>query len=71
MGSFFAFLASFPDKCSFEDKTQARLIKEHKPSEAERDLLARMTAIFDAQCAATLLMLGREPTQSASTGILR
>ena len=40
-------------------KTQARLIKEHKPSEAEHDLLARMTAIFDAQCKATLLMLGR------------
>ena len=41
-------------------KTQARLIKEHKPTEAELGLLARMTAIFDAQCAATLLMLGRE-----------
>lgn len=41
-------------------KTQARLIKEHKPTEAEHDLLARMTAIFDEQCAATLLMLGRE-----------
>jgi serine/threonine-protein kinase HipA len=41
-------------------KTQARIIKEHKPAEAELDLLARMTTIFDAQCAATLLMLGRE-----------
>ncbi|MDH4483497.1 MAG: HipA domain-containing protein [Rhodoferax sp.] len=40
-------------------KTQVRLAKEHKPTEAERELLARMTAVFDAQCAATLLMLGR------------
>jgi len=40
-------------------KTQARLIKEHKPTEAERDLLALMTDIFEEQCAATLLMLGR------------
>lgn len=43
-------------------KTQARLVKEHKPTEAERDLLARMTTIFEGQCAAALLMLGREPT---------
>jgi serine/threonine-protein kinase HipA len=41
-------------------KTQARLVKEHKPTEAERDLLARMTAIFEGQCAAALRMLGRE-----------
>jgi len=40
-------------------KTQTRLIKEHKPTEAERDLLALMTDIFEEQCAATLLMLGR------------
>jgi len=41
-------------------KTWARLVKEHHPTEAEHELLARMTAIFDAQCKATLLMLGRE-----------
>jgi len=41
-------------------KTQARIVKEHKPTEAERDLLARMTAIFEGQCAAALRMLGRE-----------
>lgn len=40
-------------------KTQARIVKEHKPTEAERDLLARMTAIFEGQCAAALRMLGR------------
>lgn len=40
-------------------KTQARIVKEHKPTEAERDLLARMTAIFEGQCVATLRMLGR------------
>ena len=40
-------------------KTQARLIKEHNPSEAEHDLLARMTAIFDAQRKAAPLILGR------------
>jgi serine/threonine-protein kinase HipA len=41
-------------------KTQARIVKEHKPTEAERDLLARMTAIFEGQCVAALRMLGRE-----------
>ncbi len=41
-------------------KTQARIVKEHKPTEAERDLLARMTTIFEGQCAAALRMLGRE-----------
>ena len=40
-------------------KTLGRLIKAHKPTEPERDLLARMSNIFDEQCAATLLMLGR------------
>jgi len=40
-------------------KTLGRLIKAQKPTEPERDLLARMTCIFDEQCAATLLMLGR------------
>jgi serine/threonine-protein kinase HipA len=43
-------------------KTQARLVKEHKPTEAESDLLARMTTIFEGQCVATLRMLGREST---------
>jgi len=43
-------------------RLKASTIKAYKPSDADRDLLARMTAIFDAQCAATLLILGPEPT---------